>query len=251
MLIAQDEDAQLDREVHVPGRPRRFQRSLRVVGRHARPAAEPIAEGPIRPATAVREGLYRRTLALADAVVAALVVVLALPLLVTDPVYWLAALAIPAIILISKICGLYERDELVLNKTTLDEAPRLLQMAAIFTLLLWLVSDGLTAVELDASDTMVIWGTTFALLIALRAFSRWAVRCSVPPERCLVVGPAKSIGLVRGKLLEGSVKAEIVATVPVERHAADLMPFEELVARYNVTGSSSPPPPRRVARRWA
>jgi len=235
MWIAQDEDEQLERAVHVPERPRRFQRTLRVAGRHARQAAEqPIAEGPIRRGTAVREGVYRRTLAVADAVVAALVVVLVLPLLVTDPVYWLAALAVPAIVLISKICGLYERDELVLNKTTLDEAPKLLQMGAIFTLLLWLVSDGLTAVELDASDTMVIWGATFSLVVALRAFSRWAVRCSVPPERCLVVGPAKSIALVRGKLLEATVKAEIVATVPVELHAADLMPFEELVARYNV-----------------
>ena len=127
--------------------------------------------------------------------------------------------AAPAIVLVSKVCGLYERDELVLKKTTLDEAPRLLQMAALYTLLLWLVHDGFTAVELDASDVLIVWGATFALLVGLRGFSRWAVRSSVPPERCLVVGPANSIAVVRQKLRESRVNAEVVAAVPVDLHS--------------------------------
>ena len=231
MWIAQDE--QVTSDFHVPTRPRRFQRSLRVAGRHTR-GPELIAEGPLRPATAVREGLYRRTLAVADATAAVLVVVAVLPLLVNDAVLALGVVAAPAIILISKICGLYERDELVLNKTTLDEAPRLLQMAAIYTLLLWLVHDGFTAVELDASDVLIVWGATFALLVGLRGFSRWAVRSSVPPERCLVAGPANSIAVVRQKLRESRVNAEVVAAVPVDLHSSDALPFEELVARHNV-----------------
>ena len=61
--------------------------------------------------------------------------------------------------------------------------------ARMFTLLLWLFLDGATAVELDASDVMIVWGATFALL--RRAARRPALaRRSRAAERCLVVGPA-------------------------------------------------------------
>jgi hypothetical protein len=53
--------------------------------------------------------------------------------------------AIPAIALLAKLHGLYDRDRLLLRKTTLDQAPQLLQVVALATLGLWLVVDAPSA----------------------------------------------------------------------------------------------------------
>ena len=42
--------------------------------------------------------------------------------------------AIPLVVVVSKIGGLYDRDEHLLRKTTLDEAPALFQVATLYTL---------------------------------------------------------------------------------------------------------------------
>jgi exopolysaccharide biosynthesis polyprenyl glycosylphosphotransferase len=214
-------------------RSRRFHRSVRGVVRIAR-QSEGLVEGATRPATAFREGLYRRTLALADAAVAGIVVLGLLPLLSAHVLLASVLAAIPAIVLVNKLCGLYERDELVLKKTTLDEAPRLLQMAAVFTLLLWLFHDGLTAVVLSAGDVIVIWGATFILLVGLRGLARWVVRRVAPPERCLVVGPAESIALIRHKLQAGRINAGVVASVAVDDDGTTLVALGELIVRHDV-----------------
>ena len=56
--------------------------------------------------------------------------------------------AVLVMVLLNKAFGLYERDEVVLNKTTLDEVPKIAQATATAILLLWLALDGLTTVEL-------------------------------------------------------------------------------------------------------
>jgi exopolysaccharide biosynthesis polyprenyl glycosylphosphotransferase len=229
LSIAQE----LQEAVQAP-RTRRLQRPVRANIRVVRPG-EGLTEGATRPATALREGLYRRTLALADACAAGLVVLGLLPLLHADALVASVVLALPAIVLVSKVCGLYERDDLVLKKTTLDEAPRLLQMSAVFTLLLWLFHDGFTAVVLGASDVMVVWGGSFLLLLGLRGLARWIVRRVAAPERCLVVGPAESIALVRHKLQVGRVNAAVVASVPVEEDdVATSVALGELIFRHDV-----------------
>jgi exopolysaccharide biosynthesis polyprenyl glycosylphosphotransferase len=218
---------------HQAPRSRRFHRSVRAGVRIAR-QGEGLTEGATRPATALREGLYRRTLALADASVAGFVVLGLLPLLNADALLVSVVLASTAIVLISKVCGLYERDDLVLKKTTLDEAPRLLQMAAVFTLVLWLFHDGFTSVVLGAGDVMVIWGGTFVMLLGGRGLARWVVRRVAAPERCLVVGPAESIAVIHHKLRAGRVNAGVVASVAVDDDATTLVALGELILRHDV-----------------
>ena len=41
---------------------------------------------------------------------------------------------LPVFVLLAKMAGLYDRDQYVLHKTTLDEAPALVGVAAIFAL---------------------------------------------------------------------------------------------------------------------
>jgi exopolysaccharide biosynthesis polyprenyl glycosylphosphotransferase len=213
-------------------RPRR----LRLARGHVRIAhqSEGLLEGATRPATALREGLYRRTLALADAGAAGLVILALLPLLGADAVVASVFLAIPTIVLVSKICGLYDRDDLVLKKTTLDEAPRLLQMSAVFTLLVSLFHDGFTSVVLGAGDVMWIWGATLLMLLGLRGLARWIVRRVTAPERCLVVGPAESIALIRHKLRAGRLNAVAVESVTVDDDRTTSVPLDELILRHDV-----------------
>ncbi len=209
---------------------------LRLVRAYVRNAhqGEGLTEGATRPATALREGLYRRTLALADACATGLVVLGLLPLLDADAAAGSVVLAIPAIVLVSKICGLYDRDDLVLKKTTLDEAPRLLELSAVFTLLLWLFHDGFTSVTLGAGDVMVTWGGTVVLLLGLRGLARWLLRRVAAPERCLIVGPAESIALVRHKLQVGRVNAVAVASVAVDDDPTASVALDELIMRHDV-----------------
>jgi exopolysaccharide biosynthesis polyprenyl glycosylphosphotransferase len=228
MAIAQDVHETIE-----TARPRRLRlvRGANVRGGQQR---EGLTEGAARPATALREGLYRRTLALADAGAAGLVVLGLLPLFDADALAASVGLAIPAIVLVNKICGLYDRDDLVLKKTTLDEAPRLLQISSVFALLLWLFHDGFTSVVLGAGDVMLIWGGTVLMLLWLRGVARWLVRRVTAPERCLVVGPPESIALVRQKLQAGRINAAVVAEVAVDDELATSVELAELILRYDV-----------------
>ncbi len=55
-----------------------------------------------------------------------------------DSLRWQALLTVPLIVVVAKVQGLYDRDALLLNKTTLDEAPKLFQVATLYTFLLTL-----------------------------------------------------------------------------------------------------------------
>ena len=84
-----------------------------------------------------RSARSRRSLAVADVVSAAVALVVSVQILGHDnglrPGAALAAL--PLVVSLAKLAGLYDRDELVLDKTTLDEAPQLFQLATLFALL--------------------------------------------------------------------------------------------------------------------
>ena len=62
---------------------------------------------------------------LAEAAAAALALVIGVTVVGDDALRPVAALFVPLAILVSKVIGLYDRDELLLHKTTLDEVPAL------------------------------------------------------------------------------------------------------------------------------
>ncbi len=170
------------------GRPqRRFTRRAFVPPVVRRSAPE-ITEGKAQGAVNVREGLYRRTLAVADAFAAFVAIALV--------VVWDAGanlepwvlLAMPVAVFVAKVGGLYERDELVLKKTTLDEAPALLQITGLFALIVFL-------------------GRVAARRVAA-SLSR--------PERCLILGDDAAVRTVRGKLEDGSLNAKVVGSVRLD-----------------------------------
>src|SRR5256885_7945210 len=78
-----------------------------------------------------REGLYRRLLALADLAAASVALLVAFTLIAGHQVQPAMLLALPAVILVSKVVGLYDRAVLVVRKTTLDETPPPFQLPPV------------------------------------------------------------------------------------------------------------------------
>jgi hypothetical protein len=81
-----------------------------------------------------RESLHRRLLAAADMLGASVALILAL-LLAGDARPALPALAgIPLVVVLFKVAGLYDRDQLRIMHSTLDELPLIVQLAGLYAL---------------------------------------------------------------------------------------------------------------------
>jgi hypothetical protein len=66
----------------------------------------------------------------------------------------------PVVLLVSKVSGLYDRDDLVLHKATLDEAPELFQLATLYALLISVLSGAFVSGGLGARQVVVLWATS-------------------------------------------------------------------------------------------
>ena len=93
----------------------------------------------------------------------------------------------------AKVTGLYDRDETLLRKTTLDEAPKLFQLATLCALVAWLAGGLVVDGTLDRREALFLW---LALARAAGAGARAArgrSRCGMAPaERCLFIGDERS-----------------------------------------------------------
>jgi exopolysaccharide biosynthesis polyprenyl glycosylphosphotransferase len=166
----------------------------------------------------VRERRYRRLLAVADVIAAASALVIAIPLLGNgDAISPWAAASVPLIVVISKVLGLYDRDELLLRKTTLDEAPALFQLSTLSALLLWLGHTVFVEGELGRDQVMGFWGLLFLCLVGARFMARSLARRSTPLEAVLLLGDPGSCERVREKIEQSSsIHARVVAQVVLE-----------------------------------
>ena len=116
---------------------------------------------------------------------------------------------------IVKAMGLYERDEHLLHKSTLDEVPSLFGLCALAALALVVTSDIWAGETLDDRQIVLIFLTLLLGILALRPLARTIARRLTPPERCLLVGSTRAAEYVREKLaLSTAVNAELIGSVP-------------------------------------
>jgi exopolysaccharide biosynthesis polyprenyl glycosylphosphotransferase len=156
-------------------------------------------------------------LAAADVLSAALATALAVLVLGEDDLGLIALAPLPLVVLIGKVIGLYDRDEHLLHKTTLDETPALFHVATLYTLLMWLGEGWLVRGELGHMQVLVLWGLLLTSMVAVRGAARRTARSIAPAERCLVIGDEESAERVRVKLEStAAVKAKVVGRVPFE-----------------------------------
>ena len=165
-----------------------------------------------------RDTVFRRLLAVADLLAAAggLVAVAALTHSVVPPA---SAATIPLIVVVAKLAGRYDHDEVVVSKSTLDEVPALLSLAAAYTLI-WSFVALLPGVHrhLGGGGVFVLWASTSALLIGGRAVARALARVVAPRERVLIVGNDDA-----AKRLRNAVTSDPGARIEV----AGSLPFRE------------------------
>ena len=82
-----------------------------------------------------RDALFRRTLLVADLIAMVTAFVLTVELSRALAGAHLGGIAaLPILVVCAKLSGLYDRDEALLRKTTLDEAPKLFQLATLVAL---------------------------------------------------------------------------------------------------------------------
>ena len=128
-----------------------------------------------------------------------------------------ALIAAPLIVLLVKMLGLYDRDELILYKTTLDEAPAIFQVATAFTLATWILDQAGDTAAFTASAAALLWPLLMILILFGRASARQIAGRATVPERCLVIGntpAAETLKRSFGRVT--AVNAEIVGRVPLQ-----------------------------------
>jgi len=185
-----------------------------------RPEAPPRLESDaLEPENARRrDRRYRRLLGLADVLAMTVALAVCVPLLGEgDTLTPLVAAGAPLILILSKVLDLYDRDELLLHKTTLDEAPQLFQVATLMALLLWLGHGFLIEGELGRKQVLGFWFVLATLLPLARGSSRLLARRLAQSENCLLVGPAEACDRARAKIeASSSVHASVVAQVDLD-----------------------------------
>jgi exopolysaccharide biosynthesis polyprenyl glycosylphosphotransferase len=136
-----------------------------------------------------RDATYRRALAAADVTAALAGLLFAVTVSGNGSLHWRAVVIAPVLILVAKVIGLYDHDNLVLRKATLDEAPVLFEMATLYALVVWLL-DGfvLQNGHFTHAEALAVWGFVFAFLLAGRSASRALLRRLTSVERCMLVG---------------------------------------------------------------
>jgi exopolysaccharide biosynthesis polyprenyl glycosylphosphotransferase len=182
-------------------------------------AAGSIAEVRGPAVSVYRDALFRRMLLTADvvAVLGAFALAVAASARALH-VTWLGMAGVPVLLVGAKLTGLYDRDETLLHKTTLDEAPKLFQLATLFALVTWLGGGFVMSGTLDRRAGVSLWLALTALLIVARTVARALALRIAPAERCLFIGDETSAAAIRSKLSgHGGVKANMVAQIDLER----------------------------------
>jgi exopolysaccharide biosynthesis polyprenyl glycosylphosphotransferase len=186
--------------------------------RHAIPATWPGVQrrpGQGRPRLA-RASTQRRLLASADAV-AALLALVAVLTVFGDGRLSPALLAwLPLTVALFKVAGLYDRDDMRLRHSTLDETPLLLQLSGMMALLATIVAPLTSHGSLDGGRLAVLWLGLFVSVFLARTVARVATGRLLPAERCLVIGEVDRAEQIREKLEAAGLRASVVASLPLE-----------------------------------
>ena len=165
-----------------------------------------------------RDALVRRSLFVADAVAILGAFVIAI-VPSSRPIHltWATLVGLAIMLTGAKVLGLYDRDEVLVRRTTLEELPKLFQMATMCALVAWLTGGLVVAGSLDRRETLVLWVGLVVLLALARALARAIALQLAPPERCLFIGDDAGAKVIGGKLADRrGIRAELVGHIDLE-----------------------------------
>jgi exopolysaccharide biosynthesis polyprenyl glycosylphosphotransferase len=188
--------------------------------RFARQGIKPVAEQATPSFVPRREKFQRRLLATADILAVALAVIFTLNVHGPRRVA-LVAVALPLVIVPFKIAGLYDRDELRLGRSTLDEAPALMQLTALFALGVTILRLLLEHGTLGGDRIAELWLGAFVATLVGRKLARWVASRVSPLQRCLVIGEFERAERIRERLASSATRATVVASLPLDQQDID------------------------------
>jgi len=140
---------------------------------------------------------------------------------------------VPVIVGLAKVGGLYDHDELVIRKTTLDELPRLFQLATLVALLAWLARHWIVTGPPRTSALLTLWLSLFVAITFLRMLARRIAGAISPAERCLVIGGQPAFDRLAAKL-GGERQVELVDRLPLRRVAYDGTALDRYAAKLGI-----------------
>ncbi len=136
----------------------------------------------------LRDAIFRRSLLVADvfAISGAFLLTIAIATRSLQ-LTWVGIAALPILLVCAKVFGLYDRDETLLHKTTLDEAPKLFHVATLCALVAWLAGGLIVEGTLNRREALFLWLALAVLLMLMRTAARsdraargarWSAVCS-------------------------------------------------------------------------
>ena len=187
-----------------------------------RPVLQRITEARGPAASMRRDALFRRMLLAADVV--AIVGAFALTVELSSrslQLTWAGVAGVPVLLVGAKLFGLYDRDETLLRKTTLDEAPKLFQLATLCALVAWLagglIVDGRARPPRGAVPVAGAGGAADA---GARVGARARAAHLARPSAACSSATGLSAETIRSKLTgHGGVKAKMVAHLDLDKVA--------------------------------
>ena len=176
--------------------------------------AEPVPTSSFLPT--LRDAVFRRAVAVADMLAAAGGLII-IGWATRRGVAPASVASLPLIVLLAKIAGRYDHDDVVLRKSTLDEAPQLMALAAAYALT-WSVVAFLAGLhmELGGAGVVTLWASVAILLVLFRATARALAQASAPSERALIVGPSVARAQLAQALgCDPSAHVDVVGFLPL------------------------------------
>jgi exopolysaccharide biosynthesis polyprenyl glycosylphosphotransferase len=170
-----------------------------------------------------RDQLFRRSLLVADLIAFVLAIAVLAEISQRQPrITWVGIAGLLAVFVGAKVIGLYDRDEALLHKTTLDEAPKLFQLATLGALCAWLAGGFIVGGgTMDRAEALLLWVLLLVFLVVARGSARAFALSVAPAERCLFIGDRAAAETIRSKLADNhGLKAELVGALdPAEAPA--------------------------------
>jgi exopolysaccharide biosynthesis polyprenyl glycosylphosphotransferase len=182
-----------------------------------------VSEGNLPARSIARDGTYRRLLAIADLIAAATAFAVAIPFAGDDTVGIWTVIAVLMVVPVCKLAGLYDRDEHLLHKRTLDEAPALFFVASLYTLLAFLAGEAIVEGTFGREQAAVLWGLLFLAMLLARVCARHVAARLTKEERCVILGNAQAAHWLSSKLArcEGA-RVNVVGRVPLSNDDASV-----------------------------
>lgn len=194
----------------------RFGRRFASTSGQGQRAQQEIPKGRLRATTYRRDAIYRRALALADIASAAIAVLVGVPILGDDALNPLALLALPLVLVVGKAAGLYDRDEHLVRRTTLDEVPTLFWAATLYAFLIWLGGNLIVVGQFGRDQAIGVWALFFLSLVSFRTVARYLAGIVSGEVQCLVLGDTETASWITRRFDETpGLRARVVGRAPL------------------------------------